>query len=668
MPPNRRKRSRKKQDATNPLPSEVLQPGPAGLPESDETISEIDDSLRRVQRYQKWIEQSLEVQSAFATAYIESMKILSNDPAGHWTEAALAELAQEERPAPIINHTTATIMTVVGLQRRSREIAKFLPFDPDDAEPVELLEHLYRWHADQLKLKEIDSKVFLSKYAGGLGFWKLFRDTTEDPRGRPGAQYVTPLSVLWDPNWPDVPWDDVEYAIHAEWRTLDRAIDEWPEFEEEIRKLVGNWLRSQQSGSGGTPFDAGSVDGSVLGDTKAPNRFFWDPQTQRVRIAQVWYKRTRTAKVALWRDSTVESDPARVKIIEEEIRGRGDKARRAVQIVRQPVTTVYWAHMLDQIELSHDVTPLANRSKLPLIPAVGYHFWKRPTGAVEYMRDPQRLLNKTSAVIEEIAARAAHSGFLYKSSETATKEAIEEYASGAGVGIPYDVDIPVKIEPPTLPQYLIAQLNRATQDIRFVVNVNDELMGQSAAQTVSGRAIEARQRGGLLTQEIFFDSFATEQSELARFLVEEIRDTLTPEEARRILGALARRNQDEQLMTLLAGTEPDALEQLLSRAFEAKFDVIVTTQPWDPSGKLAALRTLTDLFQLVQPPPDILVKLLRDSGVTPKSIAEEWLARLQTPPPGAVPGAVPGAPAGGPVPPEVAALAGGVPPNGGATS
>jgi hypothetical protein len=631
----RRKRPRKQTQET--ALEMVSQSG-----DTTRTISEIGDSESgaRVMKYQSWIKQSLEVQERFAAAYIESMKILANDPEGHWSEKALNDLNAEGRPALIINHTTATVMTVAGLQRRSREIAKLLPGDPDDAEAVELLEYLYRWFYDQLGMKETDSSVFLKKYAGGLGFWKMAYDVSEDPRGVPDVTPVSPLSVLWDPNWPDVPWRDAEYVIHAEWRTVDKAIDEWPEYEEQIRHTTGEWIKSWS--------DSG---GSRMGDTQAPSRFFWDPQTQRVRIAQVWYKRTRTAKVALWADGNVESDPKAIEAAEAAIRETED-ADRAVQIVRQPVTRVYMGHLLDQLELDHRPTPMPFQ-KLPLVPSLGYFFWKRPVGAVEYMKDPQREKNKRRAVITEIAGRAAHSGFMWPKGSV-DKEQMENYASGAGVGIEYEgAQAPTPITPPQLPQYLVYLEQQATADIRFVVNVNDELMGTTTAQTTSGRAIEARQRGGLLTQEIFFDSFSVDQAEVTKLIIEMIRDRVTVEEARRILGALVQRTQDETMTTAL-NKPPEALDLLLSRAFVAKFDVVVSTQPWDPSGKMAGLRTLEGFFNMpgLQPPPDLFIKLATQAGALSKSIGEEWLKRLQTPPPEV--GAAPPPGGNGAVPPGMA--------------
>jgi hypothetical protein len=153
-----------------------------------------------------------------------------------------------------------------------------------------------------------------------------------------------------------------------------------------------------------------------------------------------------------------------------------------------------------------------------------------------------------------------------------------------------------------------------------------------------------------------------------------VKDKITVEEARRILGSLANRSQDEQLQGIVNNTPTDALDKLLSDAFQARFDVVVTSEPWDPSGKIAAQRALSDLFQSAPPPPvpqliigyhEMLTKLAIESGSLPPSIGQDWLDKLQAaeqamsqPPPGAMPpgGPPPGGPPGAPpgLPPGLA--------------
>lgn len=629
----RRKKQKQPNDATGVIPVETPDVNPLGETASPKTISELAerDSKERVAKYHRWIRQSSEVHREFAAAYVESMRLLANDKIGHWTQEALNALGN--RPALVINHTTSTVMTVCGLQRRTRQIAQFLPGDPDDADAVELLSYLYRWQYDQLKLKENDSEVFFRKFAGGIGFWKFLYDTSRDPRGKIKVKIPNPLNILWDPNYPDVPWDECMYVMHAEWFTIDEAIDAWPEYENRIRSMTGNWINGSE-----TFF---STD---LGDTQNSRRFFWDAETKRVRIVQIYYKRIRPAEVALLGDGNVENDKDKV----EALKAEAAEAERAapsgtdpndgvVEFVRMPVTTVYQAFLLGEIELAHRVSPVPPLDELPIYPSKGYCFWQRPVGAVEYMKDPQREKNKRRSVITEISGRAAHSGFFDKKGQGAGREQIENFASGAGVRIEYEEVMPERIDPPQLPQYLVYLEQQSTDDIARVVNVTPELQGQPKANVISGRAINQRQQAGQLSQEMFFDSFALDQAEVAKRIIEMIKDHMTPEEARRILGALARRNEDEMAQKI-ANQGEDELERLLSRAFQAEYDVVVTTEPWDPTGKIAATRAVSDLFSSVPPPPipallvgfhTMITELAIESGTLPASVGKRWLTQLQ---------------------------------------
>jgi hypothetical protein len=627
---------------TAPLPTDVPEANRSGETAEAKTISDVreGDSPTRVAKYHHWIDQSLRAQEEWQTAYATSMRILANDREGHWTAEALGALGN--RPALIINHTTAKVLTVWGLQRRTRQIASFLPGDPEDAEAVELLQYLYRWEYAQLGLKELDSRIFLEKYAGGISFWKFLYDVSRDPRGKVKVKKPNPLSVLWDPNFPEVPWTEATYVICAEWYTIDDAVDAWPEHEGEIRSMTGNWIK------GG----ATAVTDS-LGDKQASHRFYWDPETQRVRIAQIYYKRTRTAEIALLGDGTLESDPDEVKALKkanadlkkdpaykEALAGaEGGDMPAPVEFVRMPVTTVWYSHLLGHIELSHEPSPVVPKDELPVFPSMGHVFWKRPVGAVEYATDPQREKNKRRSVITEIAGRAAHNAWLDHESEGAGPEQFEKYASGASVRIAYQSVKPELVQPPQLPQYLVYLEGQSTEDIGKTMAITPEIEGQPKANVISGRAIGARQQAGQLSQEMFFDTFATEQSVVAKRICAMMKDKMTLEEARRILGALIQRNMNDPAAQKLMGLGDEALQKLLSRSFDAEFDVVFDTEPWDPSGKIAAARAVADMFQAVPPPPvpsliigfhKMMTELAIESGQLPYGVGKKWLDTLAT--------------------------------------
>lgn len=625
----------------------------------DRAAGEIQDTRAFIDKVHRWFRQSSEASKKWRENYIENMRFLSSDA---WSEADKAALEREGRPELNINKILAPVMTISGIQRQSRQEIKLLPFEPDDSESTELMQVLLKFHRDKTKLGREDSRVFLDKIAAGLGFWKLWYDFSRRPQGDIRCSRRNPLNIFWDPNWPECDWEDTEYVIDATWYSLEAAIAEWPAFEEKIRSRFGEWLPATGAAGVGSR-------GELAGDAMSYRRDFWDAQTQRVRVLEVMYRELVEVDVAVFKDGEVVSDPEQVEAIKQVMADMGEaEVGDAVAITRRPVRFTRVAHVLDDILLDDDDSPFPF-TDLNIVPSLGYYFWKYPFGMVDLAKDPQREKNKRRAAITEIASRAAHSGFFNKRGTGAKREDLIEHATGAGVVVEYETDKPEKIHPDEIPQVLVMLENKSDQEINEVLNVNQELLGQTTQVTVSGRAIEARQRGGLLTQGVFFDSFAEELETVARLMIAMIKQKVTIDEAFRILGSLATKKQDNQQQDVpLQGAGISEVETVLSRAFSTEYDVVISVKPEDPTHAYAMWQTLLEAAKVIPIPPDIIVAAGVKAGAFDRTEGERIRAALlaqetgtprpdapQPPAPQAAPGAVSaGAP---PSPPPQAAAA-----------
>ena len=600
-------------------------------------IGEIQQTRQFVDRIHRWFRQSSEASKQWREAYIENMKFLSND---QWSDEDKSLLDDEDggRPYLVINKVLGPVLTISGVQRQSRQEIKLLPFEPDDADSTELMQTLLKFVRDKNKMNREDSRVFVDKIAAGLGFWKVWYDYRRRPQGEIKCTRLNPLNIFWDPNWPECGWDETQYVIDAKWYSLEEAVEEWPDFEEQIRSRFGEWIPA--TGEVGV-----GARGEAAGDPQSLRRDFWDAQTQRVRVLEVSYKELIKADVAIFKDGEVISDPdqvERIKSAKDEFEAGGDlDAAGAVTITKRPVQYVRVAHVLDDILLDDDDTPLPF-NEFNIVPSLGFYFWKHPFGMVDVMKDPQKEKNKRRMAITEIASRAAHSGFYNKRGAGADREDLERYTAGAGAVIEYESERPQKIDAEEIPQVLVLLENKADAEINQVVNVNQELLGQTTQVTVSGRAIEARQRGGLLTQGIFFDTFAEEMEEVARLLIAMIKDNMTTSEAFRILGSLATREQDNQdAQNPLQGKALSDVERTLSRAFSTEYDVVISVKPEDPTHAFAVWQTFLEFAKQVPVPPDMMVKAATKAGVIDKADGEplyQALLAQRQPQPGAQPG------------------------------
>jgi hypothetical protein len=626
--------------------------------EPEATLQEIPkgDDQARLQKYQRLFRDAVTRRQKWQEEVDESYRFVSGD---QWKDIDKQYLIDNGRPVLTINRILRGVLYLTGLWDQTRQEPELLPQEASDVRSTELMSVLYKWVGMRSDEQGIDRQVFRHKTVAGLGFWKISVDLEKDPEGLPVWQVLHPLSVFPDPNWLDVGWDRIQYCFHAEWLSLDEAMDMFPEKEDEIRRRYGAWIDTTAQGQGEHSVSI-SPDETYAGDSAADMRQWWDPETQRARLLEIWSMRRLKITVAVDAQSgqVITAEPDEVKRVREAIKkGLIDKA--AVSLVPQVVKRVKRAYMIHEILLDDDLDSPFDRQEIPIFPALGYYFGHQPFGIVEPMKDPQREKNRRRSTMTEIAMRATQSGWLNRRDGGADSQELEKHVSGVGKIINYEQEKPELIRAPDMPQNLILLERMADQEIETVVNLNQEMLGQTTQKTISGRAIRARQQGGLVVQQPFINTFQEDKGRAARFMVAAIKQLIGVGRAMRILGSMAtQRPNDPRLQTL--GSSPDEVLRLLEGAYSVDYDLVMGSKDFEPSVAQQRWATLVDSmeqFGAQAIPPDVWTEVARDAGIFTESQAQRILAHIQKvtgmPPPGAEgPAATlapsPGAPAGQP--------------------
>lgn len=598
-----------------------------GSTSSNLFLSELREKRQKVHRFKEWFRHSYESRAPWTERAIESFRFVANE---QWDEADLSMLREQRRPALTINKILAPVLFMGGVQRQQRTETKVIGFEPGDAENAELMQGLVKWVETQSRLPEEDSRVFLDKVITGLGFWKVNVDFDENPEGDITVGRLSPLAVFTDPNWFDNGWKASRYVMHALWRELEELVAEYPEHEETIRSQYGEWLGAGTGDGFGTRIAPAQSSGEELGDSFSSRRMFWDAETQRARVLEIWYSERINTKVAYdTATGTVLDDEEDVAMAEQALQIQPELQQR-LQVLTRPVKRIRVAKLLGDVLLCDDPSPF-DEPQFPIFPAVGHLFWGHPFGMVEPMKDPQREINRRRSSVIEIVRRMPHAGWLNRKSGGAKTEDLEKFAQGSGFVINFESEPPQQAKAPDLPQTLV-YLERANADeVRSIVNINAEMTGMTTQRTVSGRAIEARQRGGLTVQEPLLESFDHEKENLTLFLIPVIQQYISVPRGVRILGALAQRMPMNPAAQMGQQQEPIALAAALSRAFDTKFDVVVKSQPWHPSIQAEKWDTLVELAQNFGSaiPPEVMVEAARDAGVIDEGSAQKILANVQ---------------------------------------
>ena len=594
----------------------------------EETIERIREKRAKVRVLKDYLRSSYEANQTWREKAVESYRFVAGE---QWDDASLAILRDQQRPALVLNKIHTPVMFLLGLQRQQRSQVKLLPMEAGDVQGVEFMQALLKWVGVNSNEKEVDSRVFLDKGVSGRGFWKTGVDYRRDPAGMLKWWRVNPLACFTDPNWPECEWDETKFVGHAMWYGLRDALDEWPEHASVIKDQFGEWMNQ-----GGTFGAGGGGRSGATGDPFSDQRMFWDQETQRVRIMEVWYRVSQKVQVVVdLTTNNVSSAPEDVAYARELV-GANPLMKEKLAIIPRVVHKVRVAKLLNDTLLDDMESPY-DEPEFPIFPAPGYYFWREHPGVVEAMKDPQREKNKRRSSIIEIVRRMPHSGWYNQKSGGAKKDDIVNFAQGAGVVITYDQVEPKPITPPDIPQALVYLARATDQEIKEIPNINAELVGQGTQRTVSGKAIEARQRGGLTVQEPLLESHDSAKQIATRFMLRLIQQYVPPAQAMRVLGAIVARQPmgpEAQMLQQFqgAGGGEQAVQQVLQGALDARYDVAMTDQPWEPSLKRERYDALVEIVQMAGPqslPPDVLVEAARDAGMLSEDHAMRIIAWQQ---------------------------------------
>jgi hypothetical protein len=587
----------------------------------DEEGADTPDGRRKfVAQVHEWYRNSARTTQTWRTRAIESYQFAGNE---QWDQDDLSTLdnATVQRPHLVINKILSPILLLAGMQRQARTQATLLPFSGQNPRGAELMSLLLKYVSKQSHERKKDSRIFLDKIITGLGYWKIVMDYEVEPDGRPDWTRAHPLSIYADPNWFDQEWSDAEYVIHATWFTRPKAQDRWSMYHEEIAKQFGEWLTE-----GGVVIGNNGGTAESAGDSWSGERLFWDPDTQRIRVLETWYKRRVTVTVARNSiDGQIEGDQDRVKSLRDRAR-RYPAETEHFQFIERPVTQIRVATVLNDLLLSDESSPF-DEAQFPIFPATAYYFWQNPFGIVEPLKDPQRQKNKTRSTTVEIIHRMPISGFFNRKIGGAKTEDIENFANGSGAQIPYEDIMPTAIKPPELPQTLVFLDQKCDQEMAEIISTR-ALAPAAPGYTTSAKHVEAIQRPGVVSQEPLIDSFRDDKEPAIKFMVKAIQQYMPVSKAIRILGTMAARDKTGQVQGMLTSVGDD-VQTILQDAMLAEYDTVIDdTKPWEPSLRMTMFNTLREIAREYPGfiPPEVLISRGQEAGIIDEDDAAKILA------------------------------------------
>ena len=487
----------------------------------------------------------------------ESYAFVDND---QWDSKDLAFLQAQQRPALTFNDILPVIRILSGIERQKSESFKVKPREGGDVDSAQVLTELMAYVDDETLGYYQRIRKSNDVNITGRGYIKTDISYDENVNGDIVIKRCHPLSVFNDPMADEWDGTDRRWVAQGEWVTEEEAKELWPEFADQIR--LGDWLSSR----------TGTMPAELLGDKVLNTKLFLDQATKRVRIFDYWYKKVEPVMLAV----NIETGDA--KPIDEN--SMGDPAimdafsQGALRIIRRKVTTIRIATICNWILLRDNLSPFDHRY-FPITPYIGLQFNDEPRGIVHYLKDPQRLLNKSVSQALNHLNRSANSGWLNHATRGANTAVLERFGSVPGVVINYQEEVPRQIDPTPLSQGHATMYQASKEQLKSTSLVNAEVQGIASEgyKALSGKAIEARQKGGLVGNEDLFDNQLLGDKIVGMQLIPLIQQVFSEQRVQRVIADPS--NPASSAMAQIYTQKKQMLPQIIDRALKGEYDYII---------------------------------------------------------------------------------------------
>lgn len=580
------------------------------------------------------IDASWKITEPWRIAAEESYRFVEND---QWDGADMAFIRSQSPTRPIMtfNDILPVVRILSGIERQKSESFKVKPREGGDVDAALVLTELIQYVDDenlgfyQRIRKSNDVNIT------GRGYIKTDVSYDENVNGDIILKRRNPLTIFNDPMADEWDGTDRRWVAEGEWITEDEAKELWPEFEDQIK--VGEWLS----------FNQGTMPSDLMGDRLANSKLFIDQATRRVRLFDYWYKKIEPIMLAVNMD-TGDATPVDDQFIEQFQQMDGEQ-QRVLRFTRKKVSTIRIATIMNWLLMRDDISPFSHRY-FPITPYIGLQFNAEPWGIVQYLKDPQRLLNKGVSQAMNHLNRSSNSGWLNHATRGAKTEILEKFGSVPGVVINYEEEPPRQIDPTSLSAGHVALTAFAKDQLKNTGSINAEIQGIASEgyKALSGKAIQARQQGGLVGNEDLFDNSLLGDKLVGIQLISLIQDRFTPSRVERIVGNISMGSTTSD-MAQLYNAKKTQMPGIIDKALKEEYDYIIDRTGGGLSGREQLAARLLDITekwaQHGEVPVSLIMATLKQQDIPTadlEAIKQEVLQMQQMAQAAAMAGMIPG--------------------------
>lgn len=414
------------------------------------------------------------------------------------------------------------INMICGYQRKNRKSTITVPTNDTD-NLADDYNKVLKWSEERDGFQEYMSQSFEGACDTGCSLLYLYPDYTLDPiSGDLFTDQVSYNNFLIDPYFRKQDLTDCAFLWRRRWVNKNAAKTLLPGHAKEIDKML-----SKGEKDGRFPLQAELINLDT-------NRLF--------AYDECHYRTTREATIVLdpmtgeateWEKDDKEVDDMMERVL----------AQQPWLVVKKTqVPTVNLAICLNDRVLYNGPNQL-NIDSYPAVPILFYHepdiqsYAWRMQGMIRNMRDAQYLYNRRTVIELSMLESTATTGWIYPVDVLTDAKALRQTNDGIIIPLkagrlPSEIQ---RIEPPHIPESMLALSQKMAEDITKISGVNEELLG-SATDDKAGILSMLRQGAGLTTLQTVFDKLDYSQRLYGKIRLQAIRKNFSKGKVRSILG------------------------------------------------------------------------------------------------------------------------------------
>ena len=592
-----------------------------------------------------------------------------------WEDSDVRALDERGILALTINKIKPIIKLITGIERQSR--TDFVAF-PEGAEDSLVAEISTKLTKNVVKMSQAELKLsdqFKTGVIGGACYLEPYIDYSYDLiDGELKFKKISAMNVFPDPDGKEYDLSDHRFISKVSWGlTADELIMLFPEKKSVIKAMEGGWRFNLDNTNDGIAVES---FGYTKGSTE---NFNFDDPTPKFDLIDHYYKTLETKYFV--------AEPSQGLLEEKETKEEAEAVLLDVptaRIIKREMPVIMLCQIVgDEIMYEGKAWTYPAWKSYPIIPFYADLLTENLEdksieiqGIVRNIKSLQLEFNKRRTQELQHINSSANSGFDIEEGQLTPEqeEHLKRFGSSPGFVVKRKRGTaPLnRITPMPLSQGHAQLAAENAQDLKEASGVNPDLLANDS-MSQSGRAILLKQRQGLAMIQEMLDNFATTKKMVGKFILSQLKEIFTTENALRVIGdsyikenfevpvtlvierALTKMENEEQLTELEEQTllmypnnnaqnpvvDPqtmqlammvdmdlakEAVNRVLTDTSLGKYDVSIGEGPFNDTIRLANFMEITDLAKQGIPiPPDIIIGL----SSIPESEKKKIIVRLQ---------------------------------------